>query len=490
MELFSHGLIITCLCILGFFFSWLSFTRQKFKLSLLMILVCGLLLRLYMASDHYLHEWDERYHALVAKNLIKHPLKPTLYDNSFLPYDYKAWIANNVWLHKPTVPLWTMSLSLYVFGTNEIAARLPSIFLSLLAVYLTFLIGRTLFDERIGILAAFLHSINGIVLEVAGGKLASDHIETFFDFFIEGAVLISIISIVKTNKYYFSFIAGIFIGLAILSKWFPAVLVFPVWLTGAVFSRKYSLQQVLSHLTIMISGCFVIALPWFIFFLNQFPQEARWEIFRSVLAYSETIEGWRADWWYYINYVEIIFGEIVYLPLIFAIYFMFKDRKEWPLKLLSIWWIIPVIVFSFGVTKRHPYLLISAPAYFTIIAWYWFYLKDNVIKKKINWLRITVLVLLLALPIRLSFERIKPFNRVDSNPKWVKNIRALNQLIKEKQVVIFNTEHPIEIMFYTDFTAYSKMPDTTIIRKLNKLGYTSYVYEHGVLKRLNLTKNN
>jgi 4-amino-4-deoxy-L-arabinose transferase len=484
MEHLIIGLFVVSICIIGYFFAWRQFREERFKISLLLILFCGLTMRIYMASDHYIHDWDERYHALVAKNLTNHPLKPTLYDITITSYDYKAWVGNNVWLHKPTVPLWFMSASIYAFGTSEIAVRLPSILLSLLAIYLTFLIGRTLFNNRIGLLAAFLHSINGIVLEVAGGKLASDHVETCFDVMIEVAILFCIISIVKKNKYYYSLISGVFIGLAIISKWFPAMVVFPVWLTGAIFSRKFTLKEIVSHMMVMACGCLIITLPWFIYFLHQFPQEARWEIYRSVVAYSESIEGWGAEWWYYINYVEIIFGEIVYIPLIYAIYRLFKDRQEWALKLLTIWWVIPVVIFSFGVTKRHPYLLISAPAYFVITAWYLFYLKETLVNKKYNWIKVIILFLLLALPIRANIERMKPFNRSEMNPSWAKELRSLNQQINDKRVVIFNSERPIETMFYTNFTAYSGIPDSTTIHKFILSGYTVYSYRNGVIQRL------
>jgi 4-amino-4-deoxy-L-arabinose transferase len=437
-----------------------------------------------MASDHYIHDWDERYHALVAKNLIKHPLKPTLYDNTVLQPDYKEWVGNNVWLHKPTVPLYFIAAAIYVFGTTEIAVRLPSLLISLLAIYLTFLLGCKLFDKKIALLAAFLHSINGIVLEIAGGILASDHVETFYDVFIEIAVLFCVISIIKKNKYYFSFLGGVFVGLAILSKWLPALIVFPVWLTGVLFSKKCTLKEIFNHLIFIFTGCLIIALPWFIYFLKQFPQEARWEIHQSLFAYSESIEGFSAPFWYYLNYVEIIFGEIVYIPLLFAIYFMIKDRKEWALKLLSVWWIIPVMIFSFSETKRHTYLMISAPAYFLITAWFWFYLQNVVASRKYNWIKYLILAFLIVLPIRLCLERMKPFNKEEMNPSWAKELRLLKQQISEKQVVIFNSERPIETMFYTNFTAYSGLPSSATIHKFISNGYTPYVYKNGVLQKL------
>jgi 4-amino-4-deoxy-L-arabinose transferase len=437
-----------------------------------------------MASDHYIHDWDERYHAVVAKNLIKHPLKPTLYDNNILKYDYKVWVANNVWLEKPPVPLWFIAASLFAFGNNEFALRLPSLLISLLAIYLTFLLGRYLFDSKTGLLAAFLQSINGIVLELAGGKLSSDHVETFFDVFIEIAIVLCIISIIKRNKYYLSFLSGIFIGLAIVSKWMPALIVFPVWLTGAIFAKKYTMKEIISHFFLMLAGCLIISLPWFIHILRMYPEESRWVIRKFLFAYSESIEGHNAPFWYYLNYVEIIFGEIVYIPLFFAIYSMIKDKKEWALKLLSIWWILPVIIFSFAETKRHTYLMLSAPAYFLITAWYWFYLKNAVVNKKYNWLKYLVLVLLIILPVRLCIERMKPFDKEEMNPSWAKELRLLNQQINEKQVVIFNSERPIETMFYTNFTAYSGLPDSTTIQKFISNGYTPYVYKNGVVQHL------
>jgi len=52
------------------------------------------------------------------------------------------------------------------FGVNEIAMRIPSIILSTIAIFLTFYIGKFLFSERTGLLAAFFHSTNGFLIEI------------------------------------------------------------------------------------------------------------------------------------------------------------------------------------------------------------------------------------------------------------------------------------------------------------------------------------
>ena len=47
---------------------------------------------------------------------------------------------------------------------------------------------------------------------------------------------------------------------------------------------------------------------------------------------------------------------------------------------------------------------------------------------------------------------------MDRNPQWVSDLKKLAKLNIEKGV-LFNYNRPIEAMFYTNFTIYSKIPD-------------------------------
>ncbi|HMG14269.1 MAG TPA: hypothetical protein VK590_02410 [Saprospiraceae bacterium] len=127
MSNLIFGTITISFCSIVNFYSWRFAAKDNYKLALLLLIIAGLALRIYTATDLFLHDWDERYHALVAKNLIQHPLLPTLYDNPVLAYDYKSWSSNHIWLHKQPLPLWMMAFSMYLFGVNEIALRIPSI---------------------------------------------------------------------------------------------------------------------------------------------------------------------------------------------------------------------------------------------------------------------------------------------------------------------------------------------------------------------------
>lgn len=89
------GLVIASIPALFGIFTFFIFNREK--LSLLLLMVSSFLLRFAMIPvDPFLHSWDERFHALVAKNMISNPFKPMLRLFPILDYDPSAWCCNHV----------------------------------------------------------------------------------------------------------------------------------------------------------------------------------------------------------------------------------------------------------------------------------------------------------------------------------------------------------------------------------------------------------
>lgn len=469
MENIIFGIITVLVCCVGFSMSYYYFKKQNWFVAVFLIIVCGLILRIYVGTDLFLHEWDERYHALVAKNLIQHPFKPTLYDNPVLPYDYKNWIGNHTWLHKQPLPLWAMAFSIKIFGVNEISLRIPSIVLSTIAIYLTFYIARYLFNNKIALLAAFLHSIHGLIIETTGGRVATDHIDIFFLFFIELAVFLSIIFI-ERKKYYWNILVGISIGLAILCKWLPALIVLPIWLLLAYRDKSFSHKAILANLILILIICLITFLPWQIYIYYHFPLEAKWEQQFNLRHITEILEDHSGSWYYYLDKIRIIFGEIIYLPLIWLCYSLWK-RKDVAFYVLAVWLFLPVLFFSFVKTKMQGYILFTAPAIFIITSCFFWWCIENREKYKHKWLLNIILILLIVLPIRYAIERIKPFTNKERNPQWAKDLRKLKMKISNEKTVVFNVERPIEAMFYTDFICYSQIPTKEEIENLKQQGF-------------------
>jgi 4-amino-4-deoxy-L-arabinose transferase-like glycosyltransferase len=478
MNNLVFGIITITLCAFGYTFAFRQYKKNKVALALLLIMICGLLLRVYTATDLFLHPWDERYHALVAKNLLEHPLRPSLYENTILPYDYKYWAGNHIWLHKQPVPLWIMALSMSVFGINEIALRLPSVLLTTFGIWITFFIGSYLFNKRTGIIAAFLYSIHGLIIELTAGRVATDHIDVFFLFFIQLSVLFAI-KFLQKKKIIYNILCGTSIGLAILSKWLPALIVFPIWILLVYDSKKFSSKEIFINLIILCLVVLIISLPWQLYIFNIFPAEARWESSYNLKHVSEVLDQRSGPFYYHINKVRMLYGELIYLPLVWFLWKTAKNLSNKKNLIISVWFIVPYVFFSFTKTKMQAYTLFTAPAIFIITGLFWHYLYQYRNRFRARWIIVTVLILLLVLPVRYSIERIKPFMNMERNPLWAQELRILNATLDcKQQIVIFNAERPIETMFYVSCTAYSNIPDSLTLKSIETQGYTILIRDH------------
>ncbi|MCB9285843.1 MAG: glycosyltransferase family 39 protein [Lewinellaceae bacterium] len=486
MENLLLGIPTILLCSTGFYFAWRAAKAGNFQVAIFLIVAGGLFLRIYAGTDFFLHEWDERYHALVAKNLMEQPFKPTLYRHPVLPYDYTDWSSNYIWLHKQPAPLWAMALSLGIFGVNEIALRLPSILLSSLAIWLTYRIACHFVGRRMALLAAFLQAIHGLIIELTSGRVATDHIDLFFLFFIELGIYFSI-RFIKTPKWYFSILIGISTGLGILTKWMPALIVILIWGLLAVH-KKLPWPQIFVHAFIIFGATALTFLPWQIYIVHTFPQEAHREYAYNVMHLFEDLGDHGEPWYYYLNRMRIIYGELIYLPLIWFIYIkgqrLFKNR---PVGLSLLTWIwIPVFFFSFAVTKMQAYTIFSAPAFFILTALFFRYF--NIWKEKFffpKYISNLILALLVLLPARYSIERVKPFTIRERRPEWAENFKALEkQFPLDSTTVVFNMPKPIEFMFYTNAIAYPFLPETKTLDSLSHSGYKLLKYESKTLKKI------
>jgi 4-amino-4-deoxy-L-arabinose transferase-like glycosyltransferase len=288
----------------------------------------GLVLRMYAGCDLFLHTWDERYHALVAKHLMQHPLVPTLYDQPVLPYDYRDWRANHVWLHKPPLPLWMMAASMRLLGADEIAMRLPSLALSALAVLLTYVIGTHFGGRRVGLLAAGFQAVNGYLLQLPGGRVAVDHVDNAVIFFVELAIVLAVMEprwrdgqrpawpawAIRAVPVLAPLAIGAATGLAVLSKSLPGLLPIPVWL-AMQWGRRRPAGQTAAGLLAIAASCAAVALPWQLYVWREFPREARWESAYSLHHLRVPIEGLSGSPLYHLLKMPRFFGELIWIAV-------------------------------------------------------------------------------------------------------------------------------------------------------------------------------
>jgi 4-amino-4-deoxy-L-arabinose transferase len=422
-----------------------------------------------MARDRFLHTWDERYHALVAKNMIENPWKPVLYADPALPYDFRHWTANHVWLHKPPFALWLMALSMAAFGVNELALRLPNVLHSTLAVALTFAIGRRLLGERVAILAAALHATNGYLLELAGGRTASDHVESLVVTLVAAGAFFSIEDALRP-RWGFTLAIGLLTGIAYLTKSFVALLIPAIWISAAWLCgrRAFTLR-----LGILFLAALAIVLPWEIHVRLSFPKEAAWERAYNWRHFTEALEGHTHPPLYYFQRMARAFGELVYVPVIWFFGRVIRGRLPQGIPIL-IWFALPYAVFSIAATKMPGYVALAAPAIFLMMgafaSWLWNEVPHFAARPGMRAGAVVLLVLLFALPVRTALERMKLLD-YERNRAWAQELRTLEPKLQGKRWLLFGVEHPIEAMFYTPATAYSQFPSEEEMRRLREDGW-------------------
>ena len=351
---------------------------------------------------------------------------------------------------------------------------MPSILMAMFGVLITYLIGKRLFNPRVGLIAAFFFAINGLILDLVGARMATDHVDVFFMFFVALAVLCAVY-FAQTRKFWWNLLCGLCVGMAILCKWLPALIVLPIWLV-LVLHYRWKFKQFFFHGLGLIAVIVALALPWQLYIHASFPLEAIWESKYNIMHLYQDLENTGKPWYYYADVMRVSYGELIYVPFVWLIVRVIRKKNDGRYWALLIWIVIPFLFFSFSATKLQGYVLFCSSALFLVTAVF----IDSTLKKEIkfkwNWLRYTVLVLLFALPIRYSMERLKPFEKRPEVPEWQSRIDDFaNTSANTKNAVVFNTEHPIEFMFHTKARAYIGIPGEGLMDSLRNVGYQVYL---------------
>ena len=472
------GIITVLTASLLFFRAYKCYSLGKFEWAIFYIVLGGLILRVFSGFDMYLNPWDERFHALVAKNFLKHPFIPTLYDNPLLPNNPENWCGNHMWVHKLPLPLWFISGSIGIFGVNEIAVRLPSIVLSTIGIYLTYYIFKYLYGKREALLAAFFYSISGFIIEITVARVPTDHVDLFFLFFTELSIFFVILYL-KTGKRYIHILIGLGIGCAILCKWLPALIVVPIWFI--LVWKKDTIKDIVINLFIILFFTLIVFLPWQIYIYSAFPKETIFENQQYFNRFFKVLDGRGGNLFYYLENVQRNVNVFVYISIIWFIFITIKRKKEEKYWAVVVWFLLPYIFFSILATKMQGYVLFVVPALFIMISHFFWEMVDKINKIKYSLLLKLLLAGILIYPVYYSVNRINPFRIIDRSPSWVSDLKKLNERIPEKNTVIFNVEHNIEGMFYTDFIMYKQLPSLQDIKDIRGKGYNIYLYDSGNL---------
>lgn len=449
----------------------------KTKLSVAFVVAGGLTLRLMMCfTDPFLHAWDEQVHALVALNLSKHWLHPTLYETAFHNSSAQDWTSSQLWLHKPPLFLWQMALSIKLFGNTYWAVRIPSALLSALTIVCVYRIARLLSNERTAFVAALLLAVSNIHLHVVSGRLNTDHNDVVFMCCVTFSVW-AFVEYYARNKFRYVMLIGLFAGMAILTKWMAGLLIFGIWFIALVADSERRYQQ--GEWRNYIAGlaiCSLVALPWFIYAGYRWPEHFAAFLESNKEHVFTAIPNHEGD---YLYHFREMYAQYKWFSLFFiAGLFLLLKRSNYPpvAKGLAVGVAVVFIVFSAVATKMPLFAHIISGLLLLFAAQGISFLFPFLFSKKI-------LLIPFLLFLCISLFNIDKLEREHShrNPHdlyW--KTRTYNRLqyakvhetLAGKNYVLFNcgSFNYISYMYYHQQPAYSYLPTPDQLCQIEKAG--------------------
>lgn len=174
----------------------------------IVVVVAAVLFVPFLGNVH-LFDWDEINFAECAREMIATGdyLRPQI--------DFKPF-----W-EKPPLFIWMQVLSMKMFGVNEFAARFPNAIIGILTLITIFYIGKRIIHERMAAWWALLYT----ACWLPHFYFKSGIIDPSFNFFIFLAFFQVYLLRFAERKILHAFLAGLFLGLAVLTKGPVAILI-------------------------------------------------------------------------------------------------------------------------------------------------------------------------------------------------------------------------------------------------------------------------
>jgi 4-amino-4-deoxy-L-arabinose transferase-like glycosyltransferase len=468
-----------------FCFSIYFFSKNKTSAGLILLMAGAFLLRIFVYSaDPFLYDWDERFHALVAKNMSSDPFKPVLQIDPVLPYDYKDWSNNYVWLHKQPLFLWLIAISIKIFGATEFALRLPSALMGSVLAFFAYRTGRNCFgDIRVAVFAAFLLAFSFYQIELGAGRLPIDHNDVSFCFFVTASAW-ALSEYYRKNRLKWALWVGIFSGAAILCKWLTGGIVYAGWIIMLVSAGKKPTSEQLKHFLIAGITTLAIFLPWQIYTVIRFPLESSYEREMVAKHLTEAVEGHEHGMFFYFDEMRHHYGRLLIPFLITGLIVMTTMKENRRLKWALIgMYVICFLFFSLvPKTKLWSFTFVVAPIGFIMIA-AGIISAFNFINR---YLKLGNAILYSSL-LLFSVICLKPWEMIRSRQHDpLRTAKAHNTEIYKSipdslanaKTVLFNCKgyEDIDVMYFKNINAYAFYPSEEELNMLLNKGFKIYAF--------------
>ena len=332
--------------------------NSRRKLYLIILFVTSSLIFLFNLGGRDLWDPDETRYAVVAMEMKES-------GNWRLPH-----LNGQLYAEKPPLFFWLVNLFTLCWGTyNEMANRLPSALAGLATILLIFFFGERLFNVRVGFFSAFVLATCFLFPQLSRWMMM-DSLFTLLFFLALFYLWQGYAEENRPLRYYL--LAGLFMGLGVLTKGPIAYLPIPIFLIFS-FSQKNVGKFWNRNLLFGFLISLLVVLIWLV--------PACWmggkEYTKEILL-GQTIGRLAGKGRHF--HPESIFFYFVRFPFGFlpwtffipaALIFGLRNGREKKILFLSIWFISIFLFFTFSKGKKDNYILPLYPAAALMIGALW-----------------------------------------------------------------------------------------------------------------------
>ena len=480
---------LALLCIPAMVSLYFFFIKENTKLGLSFLVLTGFLLCLFMAAvDPFLHPWDERFHALVAKNMMSYPFRPMLLVDPIYQYDLHDWSGTHIWLHKQPLFLWQMALSMKIFGVHEISMRLPSVIMTTINILLVYdLTKQWTKNSSAAYFAAFLFTFSNYHLELLAGRYMLEQNDVAFVFYMTLSIWALVRYTGSSKPLKWVVLIGLSAGAAILNKWLTGLLVFGGWGVYLLLEKTWrtNLTRWL-HIALGFVICLLVFMPWQIYIMKAFPVESAITYAHNALHIRQVVEGHDGTVWFHLDQMFRHYGKLVIAGFIVGFYFLLRSKKVSTKLTIALFAMVLVIYlfFSLIVATKMPAFTYPVNAIFWALSGLGLYETLNMfLPKRIRKIMFPLLLFVMAI------YTLKPTEMVEyrsysnkwrvakiNNTKMFKGLDLANDYPGKVIVNLKSYDH-LDLMFYQDVNAYHWFPKEAELDSLVNEGFQFAAFE-------------
>ncbi len=316
-------------------------------------------------------------------------------------------------VQRPPLYPFLISVSSYIFGDLEFSARIVSLVFGTLTIATAFLIGKTVYDERTGLITAFLVAIHPYLIRYSGDALT----EGLYHFTFSIAVLASMKGAIERSPRWM-IAAGFFVLLTYMTK--PSGLgilfVTSLWvLLYKPFSIKADWGE---RLKLLLSGWLIfiiLALPYLVFLFTQTGEvpvlgTARTTPMKLLITIASSFLSFDNIKVFAIHLPEAFTYGFFPLFIIFLLRRRKEGFKETELFLFAI--AVAYFIIILGVLPDRRYMVQLMPVLLIFSAMGYIYFKEWVVRRKPTAAPMIVAVIILITTVAQVSHGMVPLQRI------------------------------------------------------------------------------